>query len=480
MVFTVQEMISHIEKNYSDKVAFQYYENSKLYEKTYEEYVHDIKKFASYLTVKFSDIEGKHIGILARNSYHFIVCYLGTILAKGVTVPMNHQESWKTIDYEIGLTDTTCIFTDGEFQDREPKILEKYSDIIFNLEEYSEYTGDVMDFHENDDADRNAIILLTSGTTGQSKGVMLSQRNMFSSLESFTGQIETIEKRTGKTDLKSFVFVPMYHTGGLAITLSGNVKGNLVGLCNSPKYIFRDLMRMGADYTFVVPVVMKAWYRDLVTDNIERLGGLSTVFTGAAPADPKIFSEFLKNNITVIQIYGLTEIFGGGTINNSDERADKFESIGITKYKCDLKIEDGEICFRSNAVMLGYCKDADGTAQTVKDGWLHTGDLGYIDDDGYLYITGRKKNLIILSGGENVNPEELETMLERNELILEKIVKEENDKICAEIFCLPEHQESIKEYINNLNRDLPGYKKMSVIKFRSEPFPKTGIGKIVR
>lgn len=479
MINTVKDMLSLMEKEYSDDYAFQYFEKNELVKVTYKQYVDDINCFASYLCNKFSDIEGKRIAILSKNSYHFMVCYLGTILSKAVIVPMNKLESDEILDYELDLADVSCIFSDEEFEIFRPDTVKRYEKILFRIDDYKNYTGKIGDFECSTDPDSLSAIIMTSGTTGKNKGVMLSQRNMFTTLESFTGQIDFIMNKLKKKQLQSFIVVPMFHTAGLATILAGNLKGNFEGLCNSPKYIFRDLAIMKSDYTFVVPAMMKIWYKDLKKGITDKMGGLTTVFTGAAPADPDVFKVFVDNGITIIQIYGLTEDFGGGTINNSDE-CEKIDSIGVVKYRGDIKIEDGEICFKSDAVMKGYVKDPKGTAEAIVDGWLHTGDLGYIDDDGCVYISGRKKNLIILSGGENVNPEELEALLQRNEKVTEVIVKQKGDKICAEVFCEVDDQQNIKEYINTVNKTLPGYKKMTIVEFRDTPFTKTGVGKIVR
>ena len=145
-----------------------------------------------------------------------------------------------------------------------------------------------------------------------------------------------------------------------------------------------------------------------------------------------------------------------------------------------MKLEDGEVCFKGTAVALGYYKDPEGMAEAFRDGWFHTGDLGYLDEDGDLYITGRKKNLIILSNGENVSPEELETLLLKNANIREVVVKEKDDKICAEIYCDVQMQDAIEAYINQVNKSLPYYKQIVLTEYRTEPFERTASGKIKR
>ena len=148
------------------------------------------------------------------------------------------------------------------------------------------------------------------------------------------------------------------------------------------------------------------------------------------------------------------------------------------QYKLD---ETGEICIKGDCVMLGYYKDPEATAEVIDaDGWFHTGDLARVDEEGYYYITGRKKNLIILASGENVSPEELEKKLALCPAVTECIVKEKGQKICAVVYCPEDKQEEVRAFVTEVNRSLPLYKRISAVEFTAEPLPRNALGKLLR
>ena len=178
-------------------------------------------------------------------------------------------------------------------------------------------------------------------------------------------------------------------------------------------------------------------------------------------------------------MYGLTETCGDGAWNSSQEEK-YLTSVGHVDDSCQYKLEDGELCMRGDPVMLGYYKDPEATAEVLDaEGWFHTGDIARVEEDGYMYLTGRKKNVIILDSGENVNPEELEKLLVPCADIQECIVKEKNKKICALIYCDPAKQETVKEFVTGVNRGLPLYKRM-VTEFSAQPLPRNAMGKLLR
>ena len=157
-------------------------------------------------------------------------------------------------------------------------------------------------------------------------------------------------------------------------------------------------------------------------------------------------------------------------------------AVGKPDDHCEYKLDEtGEICIRGNSVMLGYYKDPEATAEVIDaEGWFHTGDLGRMDEDGYYYITGRKKNLIILSNGENVSPEELEHQLAKCPAVQECIVKEKGQKICAIVCCAEDAQDTVRSFITEYNRTLPLYKRISAVEFSAEPLPRNALGKLLR
>ena len=200
-----------------------------------------------------------------------------------------------------------------------------------------------------------------------------------------------------------------------------------------------------------------------------------------AALDPKMLLELAQNGFVVNQCYGMTETFGDGILNFTQVEK-QMSAVGKpddhVQYKLD---ETGEICIKGDCVMLGYYKDPEATAEVIDaDGWFHTGDLARMDEEGFYYITGRKKNLIILASGENVSPEELEKKLALCPAITECIVKEKSQKICAVIYCPEDKQEEVRAFVTEVNRSLPLYKRISAVEFTAEPLPRNALGKLLR
>ena len=197
--------------------------------------------------------------------------------------------------------------------------------------------------------------------------------------------------------------------------------------------------------------------------------------------DGAMLAELAQQGMMITQVYGMTETCGDGIINyEQDEK--HIRAVGKPDDHAEYKLDEtGEICIRGGCVMLGYYKDPEATAEVLDaDGWFHTGDLARMDEEGFYYITGRKKNLIILASGENVSPEELEKKLALCPAITECIVKEKDQKICAVIYCPEDKQEEVRAFVTEVNRSLPLYKRISAVEFTVEPLPRNALGKLLR
>ena len=183
----------------------------------------------------------------------------------------------------------------------------------------------------------------------------------------------------------------------------------------------------------------------------------------------------------ITQCYGMTETCGDGLVNYAQAEP-HIRALGKPDGHCEYKLDEtGEICIRGGCVMLGYYKDPEATAEIIdKDGWLHTGDLAREDEDGYYYMVGRKKNLIILGTGENVSPEELERKLNACPEVQECVVKEMGKKIGALICCAEEKQAEVRAFLTGLNRTLPLYQRITAVEFSAEPLPRNAMGKLLR
>lgn len=513
MISTVYQHVAFMEEHYSEKTAFQYYDEKtkQIQIITFAQYVQDIRRFAVYLKGRLPRTGEVHVGILARNSYHYAVGLMGTMLAGSVVIPLNYEDTWENIQYQIDFADVDYLFHDGGYSEREPELVKRYGSMLHSLNEYADSgvsgnpdseagasngvnsdTGAVIcssEGNRNEPESKNrrisegehgqenmAMLLFTSSTTGRSKGVMLSERNLYAPMKYFMDA--ALKMQTDGTE-KYFQIVPMYHVSGVTTLLTWNALGVTINICQQIRYLYRDLKLMPSSMTSAVPMVLMSFYKDIKRGRIERLGGLKSIICVAAAVDSEVFQTFREHGITVSQGYGMTEIYGSGTNNASQDPA-KDGSVGRPGAGCQLKIDQGEICLKSDSMMLGYYKNPEATAQVIRNGWLYTGDLGYVDEDGYLYITGRKKNLIILSNGENVSPEELEALLLKKEEIRETVVREKGNKICAEIFCEDEYREDIRQYISKINRELPHFKRITHVEFRDEAFPRTPNGKMKR
>ena len=238
---------------------------------------------------------------------------------------------------------------------------------------------------------------------------------------------------------------------------------------------------MHSDIMASAPMLVETVYNDFKRGRVSRLNGLWDLCCSSAALDPKMLEELAANGFVVNQCYGMTETFGDGILNFT-QTADHMSAVGKPDDHCEYKLDEtGEICIRGGCVMLGYYKDPEATAEIIdKDGWLHTGDLAREDGDGYYYMVGRKKNLIILGTGENVSPEELERKLNACPEVQECVVREMGKRIGALICCAEEKQAEVRAFITGLNRTLPLYQRITAVEFSAEPLPRNAMGKLLR
>ena len=482
MVHSLYQSLNNLETIYADRIGIRYYDEAKggVVEVPFRQYAADLRRFVAFLRSRTPNPLGQRVAILARNSYHYMMCMYGAVLAGAVAVPLNTGKNWDEIRYELDLVEPVCVLHDGEYMSLEPALGQAYGDRLVPMDAFTAFEP-AMEITEVPDLSAMAFIMFTSGTTGRSKGVMLSQKNLFTAMPAFLTPFEDVRSQTGwNTDaFSSLSCLPMFHISAMTSLVSWSITGHCVNLCNDLKYFYRDLGAMRSDVMAVVPVLLKSIYSDVMKGRRDRLNGLCVLTCGAAMFDPKILSDMMEKGFFVAQMYGLTETCGDGAWNSSQE-AKYLTSVGHVDLSCEYKLDDGELCMRGDPIMLGYYKDPEGTAEVIDaDGWFHTGDIARVEEDGYMYLTGRKKNVIILDSGENVSPEELEKLLVPCADIQECIVKEKDKKICALIYCDPAKQETVKEFVTGVNRGLPLYKRM-VTEFSAQPLPRNAMGKLLR
>ena len=484
MITSLYQSLCNMETNIADRVALRWYDEEKqgVAEVHYAQYAQDLRRFVAFLRDKTGgSVKDKRVAILARNSYEYVICMYGTVIAGGVAVPLNLGKDWGGISYELGLTEPVCILHDGEFAEREPALTETYGSILQPMDAFKAYEP-AQDVAEVDDLSAMAFIMFTSGTTGRSKGVMLSQKNLFAAMPAFLKPFDDIRAYTGwdTSKFSSLSCLPMFHISAMTSTVSWSVMGNTVNLCNNLKYFYRDLGAMRSEVMAVVPVLLKSLYKDFMNDRTDRLNGLKVLTCGAAMFDPKMLQDLMGKGVFIAQMYGLTETCGDGAWNSSQEPK-YLTSVGHVDDSCEYKLDGGELCMRGDPIMMGYYKAPEATAEVIDaEGWFHTGDIARVEEDGYMYLTGRKKNVIILGSGENVSPEELEKLVEKSPAVQECIVKELGKKIGVVVYCEQERQQEVRDFITEVNRTLPLYKRMSAVEFSAGPLPRNAAGKLLR
>lgn len=482
MVNNVYDLVTRtMEQEFPGRVAFRWVEDATgtVKEKTYAEYAQDIRRAAAWFARNIPEVEGKRVVLLSRNCYEYGVNTFGAVLAGAVLVTMNQKKTWDELSWELELAEPALILNDGVDYGCRDQLEAAYGERLRPMDVWKDTAPGGLE--KKIDPNALMVMLFTSGTTGRSKGVMLSQKNLFSAMPAFLDPFDDVKKYTGwNTDeFSSLSALPMFHISAMTSLVSWSITGHSINLCNNLKYFYRDLGAMHSEVMAVVPVLLKSIYSDVMKGRRDRLNGLCVLTCGAAMFDPKILSDMMEKGFFVAQMYGLTETCGDGAWNSSQE-AKYLTSVGHVDLSCEYKLDDGELCMRGDPIMLGYYKDPEGTAEVIDaDGWFHTGDIARVEEDGYMYLTGRKKNVIILDSGENVNPEELEKLLVPCADIQECIVKEKNKKICALIYCDPAKQDAVKEFVTGVNRGLPLYKRM-VTEFSAQPLPRNAMGKLLR
>ena len=482
-VCTMYQLLCKMEGEYAQRTAIRYYDETLegVREIPYRQYARDIRRQAAALQAAVPDIEGKRVCVLAANSYDYAVSIFGTVLAGAVLVPLNLQKGWDDIRYELDLVEASAILHDGRYLEREPALGDAYGSVLLPIDGYKDYPP--ADVHECRDREALMAIMFTSGTTGRSKGVMLSQKNLFAPMPAYCDPFRVMLEEMGVEhyDFCHFTILPMFHIAAFTSLVSWAIMGMCHNLCCDLRNFYRDLALMPSDTMAAVPVVLQSMYRDIERGRRDRYGRLRILTCGAAACPPEQMLALMHSGFFIMQMYGLTETAGDGTWNN-DQSAAHMASVGVGDEPiCQYSIQDGELCIKGDPVMMGYYKEPELTAEVLdSDGWFHTGDLVRKDEEGYYYITGRKKNLIILASGENVSPEELEKLLAACPSVEECLVKEKDGRICAEVYCPADAQEAVRAYITETNRSLPLYKRMTAVEFRAEAFPKNATGKIVR
>ena len=462
-------------RSYNDRCMVKMLDGENSFSKSYADYYIDMCITAKKLESILGEVKDRHIGIIGSNSYEYMVLMAAVLFSRAVVVPINNHEADENIFAAIKKADLDLLVVLDEINSFSK------NDCVMTICKPQLFTGstaekELYDFSP-EEGSRTSFIIFTSGSTSLAKGVELSIEGILNDLRNNMPE-NNIGKTQKDTSFIGYINNPCYHIGGLLPWLRWTAFGYTICMSVDPRNILSDLEHTKIDFAGITPAVLKLWFKCLQKHKKERLGGVKYIFAGGAELPPSAVDLFASEGITLIQLYGMTETGGDVTINY--DMVNHRNSVGKAAYGVELSIIEGEICVNTQTNMKGYYKKPEETDKVLKKGIIYTGDLGYIDEEGYLYITGRKKNLIILSGGENVSPFEIEAKLYENPLIKECKVYEKNDRIAVDIFAPSGSEKEIKQYIDIINTKLPIYKRIYNVFFRDTEFEKTAIGKIKR
>ena len=496
----LKELLQFSAKTYGEQAAYRYKVRKEVHEKTYQE-VYEMSMAVSRM-VETLDMKGKHIAILGPTTVEWIVSYFGVVNSASVAVPVDVQLPADDICELLQRADVETLIYDELRKDVAAAAKEKCPNVkhIISMQAEEENDGVLSlsqlleenkgEYDTEVDSDQLCTILFTSGTTGKSKGVMLSHRNITDNA--------ICQDMKFPVGMVTMTLLPINHVYCLTVDI---VKGLYIGVTacinDSIMRVAKNLKLFKPDTVLLVPLVIESIYAKLKAAGnmmpkkmIAKAafgGNLTTIVSGGAYLNPDYVDKFAEYGITILQGYGMTEC--APVISNNLPWDNRKGSVGKLMPNCEAKIVDEEIWVKGSSVMMGYYKMPEETAETLEDGWLKTGDLGYIDEDNYLYITGRKKNLIILANGENVSPEEIENQLSVEDLIKEILVREKDTVIEAEIY--PDYEyakkkrvkdirESLQEIIDKYNENTTVYKRIHSLVVRETEFDKTTAKKIKR
>ena len=364
---------------------------------------------------------------------------------------------------------------------------EEHSDAALSLPQLLTEHQVAFDFEPQ--PDQLCTIMFTSGTTGKSKGVMLTHRNLAENAGSIN--MDLPER------MVLLSVLPIHHAYCLCLDVLKAISlGSIICINDSLLRVMKNIQFFKPEMILMVPLMIETIAKKLEDNTLlppklvkNAVFGkqLTKISSGGAYLDPSYIDLFEKYGITILQGYGMTEC--SPVISTTRPWNINKNAVGQLIDNCEAKTVDGELWVRGSSVMQGYYKMPEETAATLEDGWLKTGDLGYVDEEGFVYLTGRKKNLIITKNGENVSPEELENKLGVERLIQEVLVRENKSVIEAEIFPDYEYAKkkhikdvraALQEIIDQYNLQAPPHKKIYSLIVRETEFEKTPFKKIKR
>ncbi len=505
------------------------------------------------------NLTGLHVGVIGENRYEWVISYLAVANGLGVVVPLDRELPSHEIAALMDRAELSALIYSSKVEEKIREAIAVSGRPILLISMDSDLRqGETLSLGEllqkgkamiaggnrryidaTVDREKMSMLLFTSGTTGLAKGVMLCHRNIASNIYHMSRYVDLTARQGQQTGLS---MLPMHHTYEFTCTIMASFfQGATIAFCEGLKYIVKNMEEAKVTYVIAVPLVFenmhqKIWKQAEKSGKAEKMrkairmirtlsyidkkiqkrtmrlfkevhaalgGHVRLMVAGAAPINPSVINDFNAMGITMLQGYGMTEC--SPIIALNPDLCPRAAAAGVPLPETEIRISEpddggiGEIICRSESVMLGYYKDPEETARVIRDGWLYTGDYGYFDKDGYLYITGRKKNVIVTKNGKNIFPEEVEFYLNQSPFIAEVVVSGQSEEgsgeniVWAEIFPDREailEQEGplseealralLKSEIDRLNEMMPFYKRVKRFRIRETEFDKTTTRKIKR
>ena len=555
-VTDLKNMLETSAELYGDNIAFlQKFEKNEPYtEIKYRQVLEDVNALGTSLIAR--GMKDKKIAVIGENCYQWAVSYLAAACGTGVIVPLDKELNAEELKNQVMRAEVSCVIFAAKHEDTFKKIKadgDTPLSLLVNFSTVEENDGvpgltqlidegkRLIDEGNRDFLDAEidnevmGILLFTSGTTGKAKGVMLSHKNIVTELMVAPTIFDLTEED------RYLSVLPLHHTYECTCCfLMALYKGSSVAFCEGPKYITKNLKEVRPTMMLGVPALYEKLYstiwKNIRKQGKEKLlkrmisinnktrkigidmskvlfkqildvfgGRMKTMICGGAAINPEILDGIRDFGINALQGYGLTECAPMGAFNPQD--CPNSASVGVPFPGLEIKMINaneegiGEICVKGDHVMLGYYQMPEETAKVLdEEGWFHTGDLGYIDDKGYTYLTGRQKNVIITKNGKNVYPEELEYLLSNISFVEEsfvfgqeldsgsditivasiKIDKETAEELLGSGYTDDELKKLIWKEVDAINEDAPFYRKIKKVLIRKTDFVKNTSQKIIR
>ena len=496
----IPEIIRRSAERYADLPAVRWAVRKNTEERSYARLDSDRKRVRNAMAAR--GFTGAHVALIGTSSYPWIASYLGLVSGKSTAVPLDAGLPAEELVDLLNRSDSQALFLSPKLDSLAPVVKQSCPNVrlIVSLTEetvpgavtFGDLLAEASDSESSDPPGEDDVctIIYTSGTTGKSKGVMLTQRNLYDNMKNV---YVTVEPGTVMLSV-----LPIHHAYCLVMDwLMGFNKGATLCINDSLLHMIRNIGRFRPDIMLMVPLMIETLCKRLQAaekegpDAVRAITGpnLRRVYAGGAHLDPYYIGAMEKYGIEVYEGYGMSEC--SPTISSNNELGNKPGSVGRPLDNAEVRFVNGEVQVRGSSVMKGYYKMPAETAEALKDGWLHTGDLGHLDEDGFLFITGRLKNLIILSNGENVSPEEVEGNFALEPLVSEVIVTGESNGLTARIYPDPDYVEqrgmdadavqgALQEILDRYNRRQPTYRAITKLVVRKYPFLKSATRKIKR